>query len=111
MAEADKQRGRIFLHRGDLAQARLCYEQALKDDRQDDSRALSDTLGNLGNVCAMLGDYQEAEQCYREILDIQRRQQDKTAIGQTLVNLGNLQTEAGRHGRAKAYYLEALDII
>src|SRR5207244_9384426 len=53
MAEADKQKGRIFLHRGDLAQARACYEQALKDDRQDDSaQPLSDTLGNLGNVCA-----------------------------------------------------------
>src|SRR5439155_13401751 len=65
MAEADKQKGRIFLHRGDLAQARVCYEQALKDDRQDDSpQALSDTLGNLGNICAMLGDYQEAERCY-----------------------------------------------
>src|SRR5207244_13443341 len=59
----------------------------------------------------MLGDYQEAEQCYREIVVIHRRQQDKTAIGQTLVNLGNLQAEAGRPDRAKAYYLEALDIL
>ena len=65
-------------------------------------QVLSDTLGNLGNVCGMMGDLLEAERCYREVLEIQRRQHDKAAIGQTLVNLGNLQAEAGSPERAQA---------
>lgn len=112
MAEADKQRPRIFLHRGQLDQAKACYEHAVQDDRagQDES-ALSDSLGNLGNVCAMSGDFDGAELCYREVLVIQRRQQNLSAVGQTLVNLGNVQMDADRPDRARPYYLEARDLL
>jgi len=68
----DRHRGRIFLHRGDLERARFWYEQAVKADREKgDAQMLSDSLGNLGNVCAMRGDYEQAERCYREVLDLQ----------------------------------------
>ncbi|MCE9536407.1 MAG: tetratricopeptide repeat protein, partial [Nitrospirae bacterium] len=64
MAENDKHRARIFLHRGQLAQAKAAYEQAIADDRlANDRRALSDSLGNLGNVCAQSGDLDQAETC------------------------------------------------
>ena len=33
MSDADKHRARIFLHRGQLAQAKAAYEQAVSDDR------------------------------------------------------------------------------
>jgi len=53
MSDADKYRARIILHRGHLMQAKAVYEQAVADDRlANDHRALSDSLGNLGNVCA-----------------------------------------------------------
>jgi tetratricopeptide (TPR) repeat protein len=84
MSNEHKHRGRIFLHRGQLAQAKTAYEQAVLDDRlADDHRALSDSLGNLGNVCALSGDLDQAEACYREVLAIQRTEQNQNAIAHT----------------------------
>ncbi|HEV8619853.1 MAG TPA: tetratricopeptide repeat protein, partial [Nitrospiraceae bacterium] len=81
MADDDKHRARIFLHRGQLAQAKAAYEQAVADDRfANDHRALSDSLGNLGNVYALSGDLDHAEACYREVLTIQRTERNQHAI-------------------------------
>ena len=56
MAENDKHRARIFLHRGDLVQARAAWEAAVKDDRVTGApRELSNSLGNLGSACALAG--------------------------------------------------------
>ena len=78
MSDDHKHRGRIFLHRGQLTQAKVAYEQAVADDRlAEDARALSDSLGNLGNVCALSGDLEHAEACYREVLAIQRTEQNQ----------------------------------
>ena len=77
MSDDAKHRARIFLHRGQLAQAKVAYEQAVADDRLvQDYRALSDSLGNLGNVCALLDDLDRADACYREVLTIQRTERD-----------------------------------
>ncbi|HEX2056255.1 MAG TPA: tetratricopeptide repeat protein, partial [Nitrospiraceae bacterium] len=112
MSEQDKHQARIFLHRGDIPQARACWESAVADDRAaGNTAALSDSLGNLGNACALAGDFSTAEQCYREVLSIQRTEQDMHAVAHTLVNLGNLHVGAGAPGKAHAYYLEALDIL
>src|SRR5688500_12674325 len=82
MSENDKHRGRIFLHRGDVAKARACYEQAVDDDRlAAEPQALADSLGNLGNVCSMMGDYETANRCYREALTIQREYHNLQGVG------------------------------
>ena len=112
MPSSASRRGEIFLHRGDLTQARLWYEQAVTEARGGGPlKALSDALGNLGNVCALLEDHTQAEACYREVLEIQRTLQEGDAIGETLVNLGNLKTDTGQPEKARAYYLEALDTL
>ncbi|HSA63405.1 MAG TPA: tetratricopeptide repeat protein, partial [Nitrospira sp.] len=91
MSDVHKHRARIFLHRGDLTQARAAWEAAVEDDRAaDDRQELSNSLGNLGNTCALIEDFAAAERCYREVLDIQRTGQNPHAIAHTLVNLGNL---------------------
>ena len=103
MADDDKHRGRIFLHRGQLTQARAAYEQAVADDRlAKDDRALSDSLGNLGNVCALSSDLDRAEACYKEVLTIQRTELNQEAIAHTLVNLGNLHIGADHPGKARS---------
>ena len=112
MPSSASRRGEIFLHRGDLTQARLWYAQAVTETRDLESpKALSDALGNLGNVCALLEDFQQAEACYREVLDIQRDLQEGDVIGETLVNLGNLKIDTGQPEKARAFYLEALDVF
>jgi tetratricopeptide (TPR) repeat protein len=88
MADNHKHRARIFLHRGDLVQARAAWEAAVTDDRTaDNQQALSDSLGNLGNTCALMNEFARAEQCYREVLQIQRTERNLTAVAHTLVNL------------------------
>ena len=112
MAENDKHRARIFLHRGDLVQARAAWEAAVKDDRASGSqRELSNSLGNLGNTCALAGELEKADACYKEVLNIQRSEQDQHAIAHTLVNLGNLYIGADQPEKARPYYLEALDLL
>ena len=97
MAENDKHRARIFLHRGQLAQAKAAYEQAVTDDRLGDNpRELSASLGNLGNVCALSGDFERAEACYREVLAILRTERNQQAVAHTLVNLGHPHMCSGR---------------
>ena len=67
MAKSHKHRVRIFLHRGDLVQARAAWEAAVLDDRQaGNPQELSNSLGNLGNACALSQDYDAAARCYRE---------------------------------------------
>ena len=106
MSDNDKHRARIFLHRGDLVQARAAWEAAVADDRaSSNSQALSASLGNLGNTCALMNELLRAEQCYREVLQIQRTEENLTAVAHTLVNLGNLHIAAGHPERARPYYL------
>ncbi len=112
MAEDHKHRARIFLHRGDLAQARAAWEAAVEEDRAaNDVRELSNSLGNLGNTCALMEDFDTAERCYREVLDLQRTEQNPHAIAHTLVNLGNLHIGTGHPEKAHPYYMEALDLL
>jgi tetratricopeptide (TPR) repeat protein len=107
-ASPSYQQGMIFLHRLDYEGARGCFEEALREARPEgEPERLVPILGNLGNVCAALGEKEEARRCYREILELQRRESDLKTVGQTLVNLGNLSRELGEHERARAYYLEA----
>src|ERR687898_1796102 len=104
--------GEIFLHRGDLGKARYWYEQARDEAKQMNSpKTLSDALGNLGNVCALLKCYHQAEACYREILEIQRSLPEGNIIGETLVNLGNLHADSDQPEKARAFYLEAIDYL
>ena len=68
-----KHRARIFLHRGDLIQAHAACEAAVADDRaSNNQRELSNSLGNFGNACALMHDFDTAEQCYHEVLALQR---------------------------------------
>ncbi|GKS58160.1 hypothetical protein YTPLAS18_16870 [Nitrospira sp.] len=112
MSDEARHRGSIYLHRGDLVQALAWYRKAEASDRAaHDPTALTETLGNLGNVLAMSGAYDDAVGCYRELLVIQRERQDQLAIAQTLINLGNIKKEVHEVEAARAYYLEALAMI
>src|SRR4026207_65114 len=112
MSEAHKHRARIFLHRGDLVQARAAGEPAVEEDRStNDLGELSNSLGNLGNTCALCEDFDAAERCYREVLDIQRTEQNPHAIAPPLVNLGNLHIGTGHPAKARPYYMEAMDLL
>ena len=78
------QQAQIYLHRGNLTQAQYWYARAVDEARTDGTReSLASALGNLGNVYALLEDFDQAEACYQEILSIQRTQSNHNTIGET----------------------------
>jgi tetratricopeptide (TPR) repeat protein len=117
MEESDSyRRGMIFLHRGNLEQAKYSFEEALVAARQEDARQpLTTVLIQLANVCAALGEGERAASLYQEVLSLQKERagenDDPRAVGLTLVNLGNLSREKGEAERARAYYLEGSDLL
>jgi tetratricopeptide (TPR) repeat protein len=58
-----------------------------------------------------MNDFPRAEQCYREVLEIQRTECNLTAVAHTLVNLGNLHIASDHPEKARPYYLEAMDLL
>src|SRR5918998_1289936 len=107
MAENDKHRARIFLHRGDLAQARAAWEAAVKDDRVSGTqRELSNSLGNL----YIGADRPEkARPYYLEALDLLNPLNDHRALG---ILYHNLAMEEGRQqhwDEAVQWFRQALD--
>ena len=112
MTSNASQRAQIHLHRGNLTQARYWCEEAVKEARNNETgQSLISALGNLGNICAQLGEYTQAEACYHEVLTLQRHEHNPSIVGETLVNLGNLKADTGKFETAKAYYLEAIDVL
>jgi tetratricopeptide (TPR) repeat protein len=111
-AESHLHLGTVHLHRGNPGEAVRHFERAV-----DTARAAQHTshlilsLGSLGNACALLGRRDDALQCYREVLYLQRRMDDRHAAGKTLANMGTISMEMEQHDRAEAYYLEALDLL
>lgn len=77
---------------------------------------LANTLNNLGNVLADIGDLEGAEITYREAAAIQRKlsmaepQNYEPALSMTLNNLGTVQSALNRFVEAVESYREALDI-
>ncbi|MFO0732864.1 MAG: tetratricopeptide repeat protein [Nitrospiraceae bacterium] len=112
LSEELTRQGNEHFARGLYTEAYACYAKALECDRlTGDQRALSATLGNLGNICAVSGRREAAQNHYQEVLELQKVLGDDKGIGTTLANLGNLRADAGEWDRARAYYLEALDIM
>ena len=58
-----------------------------------------------------MNDFSRAEQCYREVLQIQQTERNLTAVAHTLVNLGNLHIASDHPEKARPYYLEAMDLL
>lgn len=110
-AQLNRQGNELF-SRGFYTEAYQCYSKALEADRlSGDQRALTATLGNLGNICAVSGRRANAQVYYREVLELQKILGDERGISITLANLGNLCVDAGEWEQGRAYYLEALDLM
>src|SRR5438309_11323059 len=76
--------GNAYFGRGRYAEAFSCYQKALEYDRKAaDAAELIATLGNLGNICAVSGQREQADTYYREVLSLQKRLGDEGGIGRS----------------------------
>jgi serine/threonine protein kinase/tetratricopeptide (TPR) repeat protein len=108
-AQALHSAAEVPLNQGDLAQAKVLYEQALAMTRKvGDKRAMARELGNLGLIAAQQGDSALAEKIYAETLQDFGDAGDKHGMAVTAGNTGDLFHSQGRLGKALAEYREAL---
>ena len=94
MSDNHKHRARIFLHRGDLIQARAAWEAAVADDRASNNQPdLSDSLGNLHIGAGTPG---KARSYYLEALELLHTLTDDHALG---ILHNNLALQEAREGQ------------
>jgi tetratricopeptide (TPR) repeat protein len=68
LSEELNRQGNEHFGRGHYTEAYTCYAKALECDRlTGDQRALAATLGNLGNICAVSGRRDAAQNYYQEV--------------------------------------------
>lgn len=65
-------------------------------------------INTLGITLAATGQYEQAEQAFREALTRARRSLDRAAVGQTFNNLGNNFKAMGNYGEATRNFSQAL---
>jgi len=80
------------MHQGNVAEAEVCFTQALamREELADDKLALS--LNNLATLYQMQEKYAEAERLYKQAIEIQEQflGPRKLDLARTLSNLGEL---------------------
>ena len=80
---------------GDLAQAERLYRQVLAVQPKQTM-----ALHGLGYVLAGLGQFDQAESCYLELLHLARHNNDEVAAHRAMHQLGMVQRMAGRYEEA-----------
>jgi tetratricopeptide (TPR) repeat protein len=84
--------------------------QAAAARRLGDRRGEGNSLGNLGNAYADLGEYQRAIETLEQHLTVAREIGDRRGEGQALGNLGIAYKNLGEYQRAIAYHEQSLAV-
>lgn len=104
--------GSIHSRRGELLQAKRCYEQALAIHRANHDSAAYSPLNNLANVLTKQKDFAGAEKLYREAIAMIRQKygDQHPETGLLLRNLGDVLNAQGKLDEASATHSEALAV-
>jgi len=101
--------GDFHAEKGDVAQARARYAEALRlRERMGDSRGVAADYNNLGLLDQALGDLQEARRQFEAALALNRREARPELAATNMVNLAGLAALDGDFGRAESHYRSAL---
>jgi len=103
--------GRVQLGTGRLDGAGETFREALHLARSIGHRRLeAEALNNIGEVAGRSTHYQEAIDCFKAALAIDRDLGDRFATGVKLANLGLTYTAIGLYRRAERYLRKALEL-
>ncbi|MCX8061200.1 MAG: tetratricopeptide repeat protein [Anaerolineales bacterium] len=108
-AKALRAAGKVAYYYCDFAIARSFFEQSLTLDREvANYPRRADTLGRLGFLFGIQGEYAAAEPCYRESLALYRALEDRSGVGRALSELGYIALRQGNYDQAHSYLEESL---
>ncbi len=106
--------GTVYQRLGILEQARALKEEGLERRRHADSRDRPELAKDLNNLASLLyasGDYEAAEQRFREVLAMQRSLHDEAVtIARTENNLASTLMQRGNYREAEGLFRHVLDI-
>ncbi|MEM7585548.1 MAG: tetratricopeptide repeat protein [Acidobacteriota bacterium] len=105
--------GTVYQRLGFFEEARELKEEALADRRAAAAGERTDLAGDLNNLAGLhykLGEYDDAEERYREALAIWRRLGEEEYVALALFNLTSVLIQQGRFDEALARQAEALAI-
>ena len=96
---------------GRLEQAQSYAERSVPILRQlGDKKGLTEALNSLGMPLWRRGNYDLAQKCWREALNLASSHQDISANARISSNLGMLALEQGKNEIAEAYFRNALEL-
>jgi CHAT domain-containing protein/Tfp pilus assembly protein PilF len=95
----------VYLNMADTVNAYKYFKQALQIKRD------SSTLNNLGQLYAILGEFEQARSCYDEALSLTQADDDRIGQAATLSNIGALYLDLGEPQNAIDYYNRALPLM
>ncbi len=100
--------------RGEYAEARLPYEEALRHFRQlTEPAGIATVLNNLGNLAATVDEsqvYAEAKAFYREAIEIARTTGNLQELASGLLNFGTTEHVNRAYAQARLYYEESIQV-
>ena len=106
-----RREGAILYRKGELADARMIFEKALKLLADSDNKTLlAEVHGSLGVVHWRIGKPEKARNSHEIDLEISQSNKDKEGIARAQNNLGILDRESGDYGTALERYSIALEI-
>ncbi len=112
--EADilRNKGIVFSMKGELDQARICWEQALENYRSLNLRwGESATLSNLGILARYERDYAGSVAYFEQALEIRRLMGDRQGEGSFRLNLGAITMSLGQYEQARESFKRALILL
>jgi tetratricopeptide (TPR) repeat protein len=107
--------GSLYLHDRSYSHALPLLERsvAVLRSRQDHRLEYATALNNLGNVRQQLGEYAEAEACYKEALEILEGSEDRNRLRVAIIleDRAMLLAKMKQHEQAEALYKRSLGLF
>jgi CHAT domain-containing protein len=80
--------GLVYVDRGDVSMAKVCFEEALYIGRiRKDTQLMAASWGNLGMVADRISEYQRANDYYKSVLQLGEKDDNEKAT--TYINVGS----------------------
>lgn len=104
--------GVAYWNSGDVANARIAYEESLARCRQaDDPGNMVLPLDNLGIVAQYHGEFETARRYQDEALALCRKYNYENGLAHLLANMGSRAVQEGEYEQAREYYDEVLRLL
>lgn len=99
----------IYVGMGNMEKAALLVEESVGLDRKSEMAHLPSSLGTLGFIHQVRGEFDKSEQCLKEALSLSQKSKEVQSIVGIYGNLGWLYFNKGEYTKAREFYEKQYD--